>query len=69
MLQMAGHTFDMNVVGQPRCIYCQKPYILLLQCTREDIGKPYIAHSGDLTEAEWDTIAAEQNRLMDACRS
>lgn len=60
-LQMvAGHTFA--GVGSDEKCECGRYWHGIWGVTREDIGKPNIAHSGDLNEREYDQIQVKKAR-------
>lgn len=64
-LMIAGHVFPLF---DERCT-CGMRLPDLTGTTRDDIGKPNIAHVGQLTGFEYDQIEAYRDRLLLATRS
>lgn len=61
---IAGHTFIDTMHG--RICECGRRWADIASVTRDDIGKPDIAHEGSLTENEYNSIIDERNRCWDA---
>jgi hypothetical protein len=63
---IAGHTFVEQRHG--RVCECGCRWVNIAGVSREDVGKADIAHSGSLTEAEYEQIVAERMRAWEAGR-
>ena len=61
---IAGHTFDETPMG--RMCVCGRRWIDICGTTKEDQGKPFIAHHGSVNAVEIEEIAAERDRIWDA---
>lgn len=57
---IAGHVFSLE--GKCSCGY---RFADISSARREDIGKPYWAHTGSLTDNEFREIEAERDRIYD----
>ena len=58
-MPIAGHTFDTSL--DPICT-CGIAWTDIRETQPDQIGKPGIAHSGCLNQAEYDSIANERDR-------
>jgi hypothetical protein len=69
MPTIAGHTFEMAPDGR-RCVTgeCRKLWADISYATKDDIGKSGWAHTGTLSQPEYDQIVAERNRLWELGR-
>ena len=61
MATIAGHTFV--VLPHARVCECGRRWVDIAGVSKSDIGKTDIAHNGALTEAEYEQIVAERERL------
>lgn len=66
-LIIAGHTFDRTGTctailraGTPEEHVCGRRWLDIRNTPREEVGRDGIAHSGVLTESEWQSIAARR---------
>lgn len=59
---IAGHTFEDSPTGRA-CTNCGMRWVDLMTCRQENVGQLGWAHTGALTETEWEQIAAEQDRM------
>lgn len=64
MTTIAGHTFVDMMHG--RVCECGRRWDEISGATRADIGKPNIAHRGDLNESEYLEIEVERDRYWNA---
>lgn len=62
MATIAGHTFTDTPQGKRVCV-CGRAWIDVAPATRADIGKAGWAHSGALTEGEYQQIDQERERV------
>jgi hypothetical protein len=62
---IAGHTFQDTPHGRV-CAGCGKRWVDLACVTRADVGKPDIAHEGNLSGNEVDQIEVEKERIWQA---
>jgi hypothetical protein len=62
MATVAGHTFVDSLDGR-KCQGCGKLWVDIAPVTRDDIGRAGWAHSGQLTQDEYEQIVAERERI------
>lgn len=60
-MTIAGHTFIDSPTG--RACACGRLWVQIAGTRHDDIGKPHIAHIGDLNVAEFEQIEAERERI------
>jgi hypothetical protein len=60
--RIAGHVFT-ETPDRGRACSCGRRWVDIAGSTRDDIGRPDIAHYGALSEAEFAGIEAERDRL------
>lgn len=70
-MMLAGHVFPPfkdRCIGEVDGAPCRKHIIDLMSVTRDDVGKTGIAHTGCLTEYEFNQIVEYKERLVAAAK-